>query len=358
MRAFVITGPHAGDVVDVDEPRPGEGEVVLQVERAGVCGTDVEFFDGTMAYLGTGDAHYPLRIGHEWCGIVLDVGPGTDRSWVGRRVVGETNLGCGRCERCRSGRGHLCADRYEIGIRRDWPGALAEQLLVPARFLHRLPDEVDGTLGALVEPGANALRAVRAAGVEAGDRVLVVGPGTIGLLAALFATAMGVEAHLLGLSDPSTEFARTFPVAGVWTRDDLPDLEFDAVIDASFGDDIPALAIQLVEPGKRVVMIGLAGRPSTVDTRTIALRELTVRGLLGAGDAMPATVEFFAAGHIDAGRLVAATLPLERVADVLAGTRPSGSGPGPKMHFDPTRVGMDGLEASTATDCRRPSSWR
>ena len=199
MRAFVITGPGRGSVRDVADPRPATGQVVVDVERAGVCGTDAEFFAGTMAYLHTGQAAYPLRIGHEWSGTVSAVGTGVDPGWLGRRVTGDTMLGCGHCARCVGGRQHLCADRYEIGIRNGWPGALAERLPVPVTALQPLPDEVDAAAGALVEPGGNALRAVRAAALAPGERLLVLGPGTIGLLAAMIAAARGVEVHLLGL---------------------------------------------------------------------------------------------------------------------------------------------------------------
>ena len=111
------------------------------------------------------------------------VGDGVDAAWLGRRVTGDTMLGCGHCAPCRSGRQHVCADRFEIGISGGWPGALAEQLPVPVTALQRLPDTVDATLGALVEPGGNALRAVRGAALEPGERLLVLGPGAIGLLA-------------------------------------------------------------------------------------------------------------------------------------------------------------------------------
>ncbi|WP_213451782.1 alcohol dehydrogenase catalytic domain-containing protein [Rhizomonospora bruguierae] len=178
MRAFVITGPGRAEVREVPAPEPGPGEVVADVERAGVCGTDAEFFSGRMEYLHTGHAHYPIRIGHEWSGVVAAVGGGVDPAWLGRRVTGDTMLGCGHCGRCACGRQHLCADRYEIGIRNGWPGALAGRLRVPARALQPLPDAVDPVLGALVEPGANALRAVRAAGLAPGERLLVIGPGT------------------------------------------------------------------------------------------------------------------------------------------------------------------------------------
>ena len=99
MRAFVITGPGQAEVHDIDPPEPGPGQVVVNVERAGVCGTDREFFTGHMAYLHTGEAHYPVRIGHEWCGVVARAGDESAASWVGRRVTGDTMLGCGRCPR-------------------------------------------------------------------------------------------------------------------------------------------------------------------------------------------------------------------------------------------------------------------
>src|SRR4029077_7220814 len=130
--------------------------------------------------------------------------------------------------RCLSGLQHVCEDRFEIGIRRGFPGALAEQLAVPATALHPLPDSVDVVAGALVEPGGNALRAVRGANLAEGDRVLVLGPGTIGLLAALFARAQGAEVHLMGTTERSLTFARTLGFQGVWTSDTIPTLPWDA----------------------------------------------------------------------------------------------------------------------------------
>ncbi len=335
MRAFVITGPGEASVQDVEPPVAGSGQVIVEVERAGVCGTDAEFFSGAMNYLHSGQARYPVRIGHEWSGVVAAVGDGVDPAWVGRRVIGDTMLGCGHCDRCLSGRQHVCADRFEIGIRNGWPGALAEQLAVPVSALHRLPDAIDPALGALVEPGGNALRAYRAAGVSAGDRLLVLGPGTIGLLVALFARADGVEVHLVGRSEPPMAFARSLGFEHVWTTGALPALVFDAIVDATNDPAMPALAIELVEPGKRVVFIGIAGTPSMIDSRTLALKDATAVGVLSGSGGLEGTIELYASGAVDPRPLVAATVSLEQVADALAGNRPSGSGAGPKIHVDP-----------------------
>jgi threonine dehydrogenase-like Zn-dependent dehydrogenase len=334
MRAFVITGPGKAEVLEVDPPIAGPGEVVVDVERAGVCGTDMEIFTGEMAYLHTGEADYPIRIGHEWCGAVAAAGPGVDPSWIGRRVTGDTMLGCGQCARCTSGRQHLCADRYEIGVRGGWPGALASSLPVPVRALHVLPDSVDATLGALVEPGGNALRAVLAADLSAGSRVLVTGPGTIGLLVAMLARSAGADVHLLGLA---LEFARSLGFANTWTVDTLPRLPFDAVIDCSNAATIPSLAVDLVEPGGRVVFIGIAGEPSLVDTRRIALKDLTVVGILSASGGLAETITSYASGEVDPRPLVAATVGLDDAVAVLSGERDPAWGQAPKIQIDPRR---------------------
>ncbi|MEP7055056.1 MAG: alcohol dehydrogenase catalytic domain-containing protein [Actinomycetota bacterium] len=337
MRAFVVTGPFRSQVEDVPEPIPAAGQVVVDIERVGVCGTDVELYTGEMAYLTQGHAAYPLRPGHEWSGTVSAVGEGVDPDWVGRRTTGDTMLGCGQCRRCHGGRQNVCADRYEVGIRGGFAGALAERMAVPVSSLHPLPDNVDEAAGALVEPGGNSLRAVRAAQLEAGDRLLILGPGTIGLLAALFALAQGVEVHVLGLTEESLVFARSLGVHGAWPSDRLPALAFDAVIDASFSPDLPSLALELVEPGKRVVYVGLAGSPSPIDTRALVLKDVTAVGVLGASHGLDGTIERYAAGSVDPRPLVAATVGLDGVGDVLAGSRPSGAGPGPKIHVDPRR---------------------
>jgi len=337
VKAFVLTGPREASVTQVPAPTAASGQVVVDVERVGVCGTDVEFFTGEMAYLHEGHAAYPMRLGHEWCGTVSSVGYGVDEVWLGKRVTADTMLGCGHCRRCRSGRQHVCADRYEIGIRGGWAGALAEQLLVPATALHALPESVDVVAGALAEPGGNALRAVEAAGLEPGARVLIWGPGSIGLLAAAFASAHGAQVHLVGTDSGSLAFATALGYEHTWSADVLPTGTFDAVIDATYGAQVPRAALELVEPGRRVVFIGLAGEQSMIDTRTLVLKDVTAVGILSASPGLRGAIDHYASGRVDPAPIVAATVGLERVADVLAGWRPPGAGAGPKIHVDPRR---------------------
>jgi threonine dehydrogenase-like Zn-dependent dehydrogenase len=332
MRAFVVSAPGEAGVQQVEAPAAVPGEVVVDVARAGVCGTDVEFFTGEMQYLHDGNASYPMRLGHEWMGTVTAVGDSVDASWIGRRVTGDTMLGCGLCPRCRAGLHHVCEFRTELGVRAGRPGALAEQLAVPVTALHALPDSVDDVAGALVEPGGNALRAVRAAHLHEGDRALVAGPGTIGLLAAMFARAAGADVHLLGSTHSSLAFARTVGFENAWTAETLPELPWDAVIDASNAAELPAQALELVEPGKRVVYIGIAGSPSAIDTRRLVLKDVIAVGILGASAGLAGAIDAYADGSVDPRPLVAATVGLDDVAPALAGVRPIGAGAGPKVH--------------------------
>jgi 2-desacetyl-2-hydroxyethyl bacteriochlorophyllide A dehydrogenase len=322
-------------VEEVDLPVPATGQVVVDVERVGICGTDVEFFTGEMDYLRQGHASYPLRLGHEWVGRVSEVGDGVDEAWLGKRVTGDTMLGCGSCDRCLSGWHHVCEYRQEIGVRGGWPGALAEQLPVPASALHQVPESVSLAAAALVEPGAGAVRAVEAAMLQPGQRLLVFGPGTIGLLATQFALARGIEVNVVGIDNPALELARSLGASRVFLADEEPAGPFHAVIDATNDARIPETSLQRVEPGGRVVLIGISGEPSMIDSRNITLGDVTVVGILGGSAGIGEAIAAYADGRVVPDSLVSEVIGLEQVGSRLAGERGPGAGVGPKVHVDP-----------------------
>jgi threonine dehydrogenase-like Zn-dependent dehydrogenase len=208
-------------------------------------------------------------------------------------------------------------------------------LLVPQSALYPLPKTVTEEMGALVEPGANAYRAVAASGVQPGWRVLVIGPGTIGLLCAQFALAAGCEVHVLGHSERSLERARRFGVKDAWIQGELPPLAWDAVIDASDEPPIPQQAVDLVEPGRRVVFIGISEDPSYIDSRMVALKDLTAVGILGGSLGLGATIDAYASGSVDPVPFIGAKVPLEDVAVALEGRVLVPDGAGPKILVDP-----------------------
>jgi 2-desacetyl-2-hydroxyethyl bacteriochlorophyllide A dehydrogenase len=332
MRALIIDGTRSASVQLVPVPVPGPSQVVVDVHRVGICGTDVELFTRELAYFEQGKSRFPLCPGHEWCGTVSAVGPEVDQGWVGVRVTGDTMLGCGRCRRCAAGHHHVCADRSELGIT-GWPGALAERLLVPVGSLYRLPATVDDRAGALVEPGGNALRAVLAAQAGPGSRLLVWGPGSIGLLAASFARAAGADVDVVGVDSTREELAKSFGANRYWTTADLPSRTYDAVIDCTGYDAVPALALRYVEPAGRMVYIGLSGNPSLIDSRDVVLNDITVIGILGASAGLASAIEQYADGRVDPRPLAQVLVGLDRAAEALAGRLDPGAGT--KIHIDP-----------------------
>ncbi len=333
----MIAGPGTARVDEVEPPAARAGQVVVDVRRAGICGTDVELFTGEMAYFRQGKTRFPVRPGHEWCGVVSAVGTGVPAGWLGARVTGDTMLGCGLCARCLAGHGHVCADRHEVGIT-AWPGALAEQVMVPASSLHRLPSGIDDTAGALVEPGGNAWRAASAALAGPGRRVLVCGPGTIGLLTAAFAAAAGASVDVLALDRGREELARSFGARAYLTVAEPPRIGYDAVVDATDDAGMPASALALTEPGGRLVCIGISGAPSLVDSRDLVFGDITAVGILGASAGLRPAIEHYASGLVDPAGIVAVTVGLDRAAEALAGR--VGTGSGTKIHVDPRALAV------------------
>jgi threonine dehydrogenase-like Zn-dependent dehydrogenase len=321
--------------MEVSEPVVGVRDLLVQVERAGICGTDVEFFTGDMAYLDSGEAQFPLRIGHEWCGRVIAIGESVDPKWLNKFVTSDTMLGCQQCARCKSGYQYLCADRDEVGIRRGFPGALAEKIVIPDFAVLELPDEMDPAVGAMVEPTGNALRAVDATNLKSGERLMIFGPGTIGILSALIAQQRGIEVHLVGVEEKSLTFAKQFGFAGVHLIGAIPQLEIHSIIDATFAEDIPCLALKLIEPGRSIVFIGISGTPSLIDSRTITLKDLKVRGILSASPGLAGAIELLSKKIIDPRPLIAGVVALEDSSEVLSGNRTGVKGNGPKIHIKP-----------------------
>lgn len=341
MRALVITAPREATVLDVPDPVPAVGELLVDVERVGICGTDVELYTGEMAYIDQGHTRFPLRLGHEWTGRVSAVGDPADTAWIGRRITGDTMLGCGRCRYCTAGHHHVCPDRSEVGIRGHRPGALAEKVLIPTRYAYEIPEHVSLAAAALVEPGGNSLRAARAAAISPGDEVLVLGSGTIGLLAAQFALAAGAEVHVGGVREGSLALARTLGVPHTWHLDELEGTasdRFDAVIEATSNAAMPALSVRLARPAGRVVYIGLSSTPSAVDSRDIVLKDITAVGILSASPGLAGAIAHFADGSVVPDPLVSEVIALDEVPSRLEGRRGADAGPGPKVHVDPRAI--------------------
>lgn len=177
MKALVYHGPEQVKWEEIPDVRPKEGEVLLKVKAVGICGSDVH------GYLGiTGRRIPPMVMGHEFSGIVTEVGTGVTTVKAGDRVAPYPVVFCGECEFCRQGNVHICLNKTAFGVL-DCNGAMAEYISVPAKLVFKLADEVSYGVGSMMEPMAVAYRGVNHAGDLSGKNVLIVGAGTIGLLA-------------------------------------------------------------------------------------------------------------------------------------------------------------------------------
>jgi threonine dehydrogenase-like Zn-dependent dehydrogenase len=308
-----VTGP---------APRPGAGEVVVAVAAAGLCGSDLELYDGRRpaAYRS-----YPIVPGHEWAGTVAEVGADVEGLAPGDRVVAEGIRWCGACARCREGATNLCLAAYaETGF--THPGAFSDNVAVPARLVHALPADADLEQAALIEPAACVATGLLAAPPRPGARVAVVGAGTLGLLATLLA-GLYSPGELVAI-DPRAD--RRAAALGLGATAEMPppaegetlELDADLVIEtAGAGHTVPT-ALAAARRGGTVVALGIAGAgPVSMDPDVIAVRHLEIRGVFSAHSAAwQHVVGLFGEGLLPTASLISHRLRLgeyERALELI-----------------------------------------
>ena len=277
------------EIREIADPRAGEQEVVIQVKAAGICGSDLHIYKDDVPW----PLAIPVVIGHEFSGVIAEVGNGVHGLQNGDRVTAETAFEvCGDCVLCRTGRYNLCAARHGIGYLHH--GAFADKVVVPATRIHRLPDTLSFVDAALLEPLACVVHGViESTVIEPGDWVLVSGVGAIGLLAAQVARTRGGKVILTCLlrDEMRAKTARTLGFDTIITADKEllydriaevvgPD-GVDVVIECSGSTEAVAAGLRVVKRGGCYLQMGLLGRPATIDIDQIGFKELRVSGSSG-----------------------------------------------------------------------------
>jgi L-iditol 2-dehydrogenase len=322
MKALVKTAKGVGNLclMDMPEPTPGPGEVLIEVCASGICGTDVHVKNDRFPNWP------PVILGHEFSGTVIQLGPECQYSKIGDRVVGEPHTRhCGQCYLCRTGNVQICPNKRSPG----WGihGSMAPLLVMPEKLLHRIPDRLDFDTAAVVEPTANAVHDVlERARVDAGDFVVVLGPGPIGLLAGLAARAAGAR-HVALVGAPQDEGLRLgkarelgFQTVLNVAKDNVPqsimDLTggtgADLVIECSGAPPAIASTVDLVRKKGRICAIGLTGG-KTVDFpwEKAAFKVLDMFFCLSTSyTSWDRAINLIAGGQIPAEKIITHRLPL------------------------------------------------
>lgn len=281
MKAVVIERPGEAAFREVEEPVVGPDDVLVRSRRAGVCRTDLEVLAGE---LDPRWVRYPCIPGHEWSGVVEEVGAKVAEFLPGQRVVCEGIIPCDRCRRCRAGETNICENYDQLGFTR--PGGYAELVVAPRRVVHRLPDHASFDAAVLIEPGSVVLRGLERAGLRPGESVGVVGTGTLGSLALVLAQ-LSTPGRLVayGIRDEELELARKLGASETVNveRDPPEGDDLDAVVETAGAVPAVELATRLVREGGRVVLLGIAGagRSLELPADRIALRDLLVLGSVG-----------------------------------------------------------------------------
>jgi 2-desacetyl-2-hydroxyethyl bacteriochlorophyllide A dehydrogenase len=342
IKGYQLLGAEKVVAAELPEPKAAPGEVLIEIERVGICGSDIEYYRHYQC--GVFVPKDPFVLGHEFAGRVVALGEGVTEPAIGSRVAVEPSVPCGVCEHCKEGRYNLCNHIRFFGTAASYPhvdGGFRELVPAPVSNVFVLPEGVGPAEGALLEPLAVAVHAVRRARPVDNANILINGGGTIGQLVAMVARAFG--ASRITVSDP-VEDRRAFALehgvdAGVDPlADSLIDIGreeprggWDIVFDASGQEQAIADGIGVVRKGGRFVQIGTITRPITLPANLIMVKELDFLGTFRYNNDFPAALKLLADRRIPAMEIVTSTFPFSKTPDAFAA---AASGRELKVHVE------------------------
>ena len=321
MKGAFYQGNKRFGVGDSPPLPPKAGEVRLEIAYGGVCGTDVHIYMGHMDHR----IKIPQVIGHEMSGTVVEVGEGVTEFKTGDKAIVRPLIPCGQCPACEAGHYTVCHHINVLGV--DTPGCFQGSWTVPAKTLHRLPDDIDLKLAALIEPAAVGAHALRVGQVTEQDYVVVIGAGPIGIMVALEAKLKGARVLVSEINPFRINVAREFGMDVVNPKEaDLPAYVSEKT--GSAGADVvfevtglapgAEMMTKLARTRGRIVIVGIFAEPAPVDLGRIMWRELQIRGirLYDAVD-FETAIPLVAAKAVPWDKLISDVRPLERIQETF-----------------------------------------
>jgi len=319
MKALLLSAYKHLELTDLPIPAPAPDEVLIRVAACGICGSDVHGYDG-----GSGRRIPPLVMGHEAAGTVEALGAAIKNFAPGDRVTFDSTVYCGECSNCRRGDINLCDRRQVLGVscgdyRRA--GAFAEFVAVPARILHRLPENLPFAEAAMLEAVAVAIHAVNLAEISGNTTALVVGAGTIGILTMQALHAAGcARVFVSDVDSDRLEMARQFGATEILLSDDSLHKKIlqltggegvDVALEAVGRNETVALAIDCVRKGGGVVLIGNITPNVDLPLQKVVSRQIRLQGSCASAGEYPQAIRWMSSGAIRVKPLITAVAPLE-----------------------------------------------
>jgi 2-desacetyl-2-hydroxyethyl bacteriochlorophyllide A dehydrogenase len=321
MKAAYYAEKHSMRMGDCHPVEPGAGQVQIQVSHCGICGTDLHIYHGHMDHR----VKMPQVIGHEMSGTIHAVGEGVSGWKPGDRVTVRPLDYCGECPACKAGHSHICQKLKFIGI--DVPGAMQSLWTVPARTLHRLPDNLTLEQAALIEPIAVACHDVRMGEVKPGEYCVVLGGGPIGLLVALVARAAGAKVLISEINPFRLKLASELGIPAVNPLEvNLPELVeketgtagADVVFEVSGAAPAAEMMTKLPRTRGRIVMVAIHAQPPKVDLFRFFWRELRLIGArVYEAEDFDQAIELAARHAFPLDRIVTKTVPMEAINEAF-----------------------------------------
>jgi 2-desacetyl-2-hydroxyethyl bacteriochlorophyllide A dehydrogenase len=325
MKAISIDQPYSVDIIDIDEPKAGENEAVVKIKTVGICGSDLGSYLGTFSLVT-----YPRIPGHELAGEIVEIG-GNDRGLtVGDKVTIEPLVRCGHCYPCRSGRYNCCENLTVMGVHID--GGMQEYFRAPVNLAHKLPDDMDFSKAALIEPLTIGIHSVNRSQLSAGETALILGAGPIGLVILTVAKSRGAKAISVDLLEYRLNLAKEFGadytinpsqeninnIVEQITNGEMANVVFEAI----GAKETIENTIYLVSYAGRIIITGHAHEPAQFqEPQLITQKELDIRGSRNSQNEFPEAIRFIQASEIDLAKLITHKFPyteVQRAFSILA----------------------------------------
>ena len=320
MKQIVFEAPHRIAVQDMKPPKRGKGEALVRIDYVGICGSDLHTYRGKNPYV-----EMPRVPGHELCGEIAEIEKNDRHLGVGDTVVVEPLIRCGTCYPCSLGRYNCCENLKVVGVHVD--GGMAGMIALPVELLHKLPPNVDPSLGPLVETLSIGHQACNRGRVDAGDRVAVIGAGPIGLCAAMVSKDRTAEVAVVDMVESRLALAQDLGIdhqinAG---EEDVPGRITDAfggkpptvVIEAVGRSVTLEMSVDLVSPAGRVVVVGLTAEPSRIRADVLIKKELDVVASRNSCGIFPDAIHFLAGHQKEAEKLVTHRFRLDEIEKAM-----------------------------------------